>query len=244
VEAIPSFLFAAKLHQVFTHQRKDFSRKDVDDFKIGLDPLNARGKLASLLLQFPWSFINTPAHIDYLVQLFKLFSEFPMTVEVRHSSWDTPAFYALLAGYQVCYCNIDQPIFRNSIGPSAIVTTPHFSYVRFHGRNAKDWFREGAGRDDRYNYLYSQDELEDWVQRIKELGTKSSQVYIITNNHYRGQALANALQLKNMITGEKLDIPELLLKQYPVLEDILKNLRKDQLGLFGKTKTEDKGKKK
>jgi uncharacterized protein YecE (DUF72 family) len=244
VEAAPGFIFAAKLHQVFTHQRKDFSRKDVDDFKIGIDPLSARGKLASLLLQFPWSFINTLAHVDYLVQLFKLFSEFPLTVEVRHSSWDTKAFYDLLAQYRVSYCNIDQPVFRNSIGPSAIVTNPHFSYVRFHGRNTKDWFRKGAGRDDRYNYLYSKDELEDWVQRIKELGTKSSQVYIITNNHYRGQALANALQLKNMITGEKLDIPELLLKHYPVLEDILKNLRKDQFDLFGKTKTEDKGKKK
>jgi uncharacterized protein YecE (DUF72 family) len=137
-------------------------------------------------------------------------------------------------------CNIDQPLFPNSIKPSAIATNPHFSYVRFHGRNYKDWFREDAGRDDRYNYLYRQDELEDWIQRIKELGQKSDKVFVITNNHYRGQALANALQIKNMITGEKLDIPHLLLKQYPVLDEIVKRLKSGQLDLFGKDKKNDK----
>ena len=79
----------------------------------------------------------------------------------------------------------------------------------------EDWFREEAGRDDRYNYLYAKDELEEWVERIKELGRKSDKVFVITNNHYRGQALANALQIKNMITGEKLDIPELILEKIP-----------------------------
>jgi uncharacterized protein YecE (DUF72 family) len=241
VEGYPEFLFSVKVHQVFTHQRKDFTRKDVDDFKTGIDPLRARGRLASLLFQFPWSFINSPAHLEYLGQLFKLFSEFPLTIEVRHSSWDKKEFYDLLAENEISYCNIDQPVFRNSLGPSAIVTNPRFSYVRLHGRNYEDWFREDAGRDDRYNYLYSRDELEDWIQRIKDLGTKSSQVYIITNNHYRGQALANALQIKNMITGEKLDVPELLLQQYPVLDEIIRKLKADQLDLFGKDESEEKG---
>ncbi len=81
-----------------------------------------------------------------------------------------------------------------------------------------------------------------WVSRIKQLARGAEKIYVITNNHYRGQALANALQLKNMITGEKLDIPELLLKQYPVLEEILKKLTQDQLGLFEKPKSENKGK--
>jgi len=237
-EPFPDFLFAVKLHQVFTHQRKDFSRKDVDDFKRGIEPLLAGSRLAALLLQFPWSYINTPAHVDYLTGLFKLFSGWPLAVEVRHSSWDTPAFYDLLRARGVCICNIDQPLFKNSIKPAAVCTNPDFSYVRLHGRNDKDWFREDAGRDDRYNYFYGRDELEDWVERIKTLARKSGKVYVITNNHYRGQAMANALQIKNMITGEKLEIPETLVRQYPVLEEILKEIKNGQHELFGK---KDKG---
>ena len=240
IEQYPDFLFSVKLHQIFTHHRKDFTQKDVDDFKIGIEPLRARNRLACLLLQFPWSYVRSDAHAKYLVDLFKLFSDFPLALELRHSSWLNPDFYNLLREHHVCLCNIDQPLFPNSIKPSAIATNPHFSYVRFHGRNYKDWFREDAGRDDRYNYLYGQDELEDWIQRIKELGQKSDEVFVITNNHYRGQALANALQIKNMITGEKLDIPHLLLKQYPVLDEIVKRLKSGQLDLFGKDKKNDK----
>jgi uncharacterized protein YecE (DUF72 family) len=232
VAGFPEFLFAVKVHQVFTHERKNWSGKDADGFKLGLEPLRAKGRLASLLFQFPWSFVHSPDHWDYLIRLFKLFSGYPMTVEVRHSSWEDQSFYKLLAEYQVCYCNIDQPVLRNSIKPSALSTISEFSYVRLHGRNYKDWFREGAGRDERYNYLYAKDELQEWVDRIKELGQKTDKVFIITNNHYRGQALANALQIKNMVTGEKLDIPPLLLKKYPLLLEIAKKLAHGQLGLF------------
>ncbi len=232
VATFPEFLFAVKVYQIFTHERKTWSQKDVDEFKLGVEPLRAKGRLASLLFQFPWSFVQSPDHSDYLTRLFKLFAGYPMTVEVRHSSWDDQSFYRLLAEYKVCYCNIDQPVIRNSIKPSAVATVPEFSYVRLHGRNYKDWFREGAGRDERYNYLYAKDELQEWVDRIKELGDKTDKVFVITNNHYRGQALANALQIKNMVTGEKLDIPPLLLKKYPVLLEIAKKLAQGQLGLF------------
>jgi uncharacterized protein YecE (DUF72 family) len=210
VENYPDFLFAVKLHQVFTHKRKGFTQKDVDNFKFGIEPLRAKERLASILIQFPWSF----------------------AMEVRHSSWDSADFYKLLSEYNVSFCNIDQPIFRNSIKPSAISTNPEFSYVRLHGRNYKNWFKQDAGRDERYNYLYTKEELEDWIGRIKDLGNKSSKVYIITNNHYQGQALANALQIKNMITGEKLDVPPLLVEQYPVLKELAEKLKEGQLGLF------------
>ncbi len=232
VEPFPDFLFTVKVHQVFTHDRESWAQRDADEFQLAIEPLRAGGRLASLLFQFPWSFIGTPAHRDYLVRLFRIFSGCPMTVEVRHSSWDDPAFYELLAAHRVCYCNIDQPVLRNSIKPSAVSTIPEFSYVRLHGRNYKDWFREGAGRDERYNYLYAKDELQDWVERIRQLGKGSEKVFIITNNHYRGQAMANALQIKNLITEEKLDIPLTLLKTYPVLEEIVKGISKGQLDLF------------
>jgi uncharacterized protein YecE (DUF72 family) len=226
------FLFAVKLHQMFTHQRKDFSQKDVDAFKLGLEPLVAARRLAALLLQFPWSYTNTPAHRDYLAGLFRLFAGYPLAVEVRHASWDDPGFFAFLAEEKAAFCNIDQPVIGASIKPTSIVTNPSFSYVRLHGRNYRDWFREGAGRDARYNYLYAKDELEEWVRRIKELASSSDRVYVITNNHYRGQALANALQIKNMVTGEKVDVPLDLIKQYPLLKDIVERIRKGQLDLF------------
>ena len=232
VEGFPDFLFAVKLHQIFTHKRKDFSQKDIDDFRNGVDPLQLKQRLAAVLLQFPWSYLNIPENMDYLVGLFAFFADYPLALEVRHSSWETPEFFKLLAENKVAFCNIDQPLFKNSIKPSAVSTNPDFAYVRFHGRNYKDWFREGAGRDDRYNYLYAKDELQEWIDRIKQLGQKSGKVFVITNNHYRGQAMANALQIKNMITGEKLDIPKLLVEQYPVLEEILKKIKRGQMDLF------------
>ena len=189
-------------------------------------------RLAAVLLQFPWSYLNIPENMDYLAGLFALFADYPLALEVRHSSWETPEFFKLLAENKVAFCNIDQPLFKNSIKPSAVSTNPDFAYVRLHGRNYKDWFREGAGRDDRYNYLYAKDELQEWIDRIKQLGQKSGKVFVITNNHYRGQAMANALQIKNMITGEKLDIPKLLVEQYPVLEEILKKIKRGQMDLF------------
>ena len=232
VEGYPDFLFSVKLHQVFTHQRKGFTQKDVDNFKLGIEPLRARERLASILIQFPWSFINSTPHNEYLIDLFKSFSDFPLAVEVRHSSWNTSNFYKLLSEYKVCFCNIDQPIFRNSIKPSSVSTNPQFSYVRLHGRNYKNWFKKDAGRDERYNYLYTKEEIEEWIKRIKDLGSQSSKVFVITNNHYRGQALANALQIKNMITGEKLDIPSLFLEEYPVLKELAKKSKEGQLDLF------------
>ena len=233
VQGHPHFLFTVKLHQIFTHQRKGFLQKDVDEFKAGIQPLEDHNRLAAILIQFPWSFVRNSVHLDYLVNLFRLFSDYPLALEIRHSSWDDPEFYNLLSEHKVCFCNIDQPVIGNSLKPSAICTNPQLSYVRLHGRNYRSWFKEKAGRDERYNYLYTKDELGEWIERIKQLGKKSDKVVVITNNHYRGQALANALQIKNMITREKLDVPLDLLRQYPVLKEIIKKIKSGQLDLFG-----------
>ena len=232
VAAFGEFLFAVKLHQAFTHAKEDPETEAADVFKRGIEPLVSAGRLAALLIQFPWSFLNTPENRVRLETLFKLFAEYPMALEVRHSSWDDDEVQDVLRRRRIALCNIDQPVIGKSLGPSTVVTDRSFAYVRLHGRNYRNWFREGAGRDARYDYLYSKDELSDWVQRIRDLAASSDRVYVITNNHYRGQALANALQLKNMTTGEKLEIPEGLLKQYPVLEEIVKRIRSGQTDLF------------
>jgi uncharacterized protein YecE (DUF72 family) len=244
LEGRPDFLLSLKLHQAFTHARADFGQKDVDDFRAALDLVRLGGRLAALLVQFPWSYRNSPANVDYIVRLFKLFAGYPLAVEVRHASWDEPAFYDMLRDNKAAFCNIDQPLIGDSIKPSAVSTTPEFAYVRFHGRNYENWFKKDAGRDDRYDYLYAQDELGDWVARIRQLGQKSGKVYIITNNHYRGQALANALQIRNMISGEKVDVPKLLLEKYPVLREIVRAIQAGQMDLFAKDGgdgTNDKG---
>jgi len=232
VEDRPDFVFSVKLHQVFSHERRDFSQKDVDDFKAAIELFRVRNRLAALLVQFPWSFARTAANTDYLLRLFRLFAGYPLALEVRHASWDNAAFYDMLRKEGAAFCNIDQPLFRDSIGPSAVSTSPDFAYVRLHGRNAENWFRKDAGRDDRYDYLYAKDELDGWIERIRDLGSKSSKVYVVTNNHYRGQAMANALQIKNMITGEKVDVPEILLEKYPVLREIVRKIRAGQMDLF------------
>jgi uncharacterized protein YecE (DUF72 family) len=232
VEGYPNFLFTVKLHQVFTHQRKGFSQKEVNEFKAGIEPLKAHGRLAAILIQFPWSFARNSLHVAYLTDLFKRFEDFPLALEIRHSSWDNAEFFDLLSRYNVSFCNIDQPVIGKSIKPTTVCTNPELSYVRLHGRNYKNWFNDKAGRDERYNYLYTNDELEEWIERIKELGKKSKKVVVITNNHYRGQALANALQIKNRVTDQKLDIPLDLLKQYPALKEIIKKIRSGQMDLF------------
>jgi uncharacterized protein YecE (DUF72 family) len=237
----PDFRFAVKLHQSFTHARRNFTAKDVDLFKSSLEPIAAANRLAALLLQFPWSYQNTEPHRDYLAGLFRLFSGYPLALEVRHGTWDDPAFFAFLREQGAAFCNIDQPVIGSSLKPTAIVTDPRFAYVRLHGRNYADWFREDAGRDDRYNYLYAKNELEEWVGRIKEMGRSTDRIYVITNNHYRGQALANALQIKNLTSGKKLEVPLGLLKQYPILEDIIERIRKGQLDLFGAGGEEPEG---
>jgi uncharacterized protein YecE (DUF72 family) len=234
IEDRPDFLLSLKLYQAFTHAREGFTDKDVDDVRQAADLVRLQGRLAALLVQFPWSFRNSPQNMEYLGRLLALFDGYPLAVEVRHASWETPEFHGLLGAHRAAFCNIDQPVLGASIEPSAVATTPDFAYVRLHGRNAANWFREGAGRDDRYDYLYAAGELEEWIARIKSLGSKTGKVYVITNNHYRGQAMANALQIRNMISGEKVDVPDLLLEKYPVLRDIVRAIRAGQMDLFDK----------
>lgn len=239
------FLLALKLYQAFTHAREGFAAKDVDDVRRAADLVRLKGRLAALLVQFPWSFRNTPGNLEYVRRLLGLFEGYPLAVEVRHAGWDAPEFFEALRESRAAFCNIDQPLIGESLAPSAISTTPDFAYVRLHGRNYQTWFKDGAGRDARYDYLYARDELEDWVKRIKELGRQSGKIYVITNNHYRGQAMANALQIRNMITGQKVDVPEPVLEKYPVLRDIVRAIRAGQRDLFAEDEagpgTDDEG---
>ena len=212
------FLFTAKLHRVFTHERGKASEADEKAVREGFDELASSGKLGAVLLQFPWSFKNTDEDRVYLAKLLHRFKDYPLVLEIRHSSWNNPQIYQWLEELGVGLCNIDQPLFTKSIKPAAHATS-QIGYVRLHGRNYQDWFREKAPRDDRYNYLYSLDELEPWISRIKEIAKKTQESYVITNNHFRGQAVVNALEVKSTLTEELVPGPKPLFQKYPRLAD-------------------------
>ena len=147
------FKFTAKLWQRFTHQRDAaWSSDEVDLAREGLDALADEGRLGAVLIQFPWSFKAVEASQEWLADVLGAFADYPLVVEVRHASWNQPRFYEWLAERGSGFVNIDQPLFGRSIEPSSRATG-RVGYVRLHGRNYEDWFREGAGRDARYDYL-------------------------------------------------------------------------------------------
>ncbi|MGI8735347.1 MAG: DUF72 domain-containing protein [Pyrinomonadaceae bacterium] len=215
----PAFTFTAKLHRVFTHERGKATVEDEKAFREAMNPLLEDDKLGALLVQFPWSFKNTEDERAYLTKLIAQFQEYPLVIEVRHTSWNTMGIYEELERRGVGICNIDQPLFAQSIKPSAL-TTSSIGYVRLHGRNYQNWFRDQAPRDDRYNYLYSLDELEPWITRIKEVAKQTKESYVITNNHYLGKAVVNALEIKSILSGNKIPAPAPLFEKYPDLESV------------------------
>jgi uncharacterized protein YecE (DUF72 family) len=208
------FRFTAKLWRRFTHDRSEaFTRGDVADVRAGLDPLSDAGRLGALLLQFPWSFRRTDENRQWLDDVARAFRDYPLVLEVRHASWNVPAFCEELAERGIGFVNIDQPLFKHSIKPSASATSP-VGYVRVHGRNYHDWFRKDAGVEARYDYLYTPAELRPWAERAREVAADTRETYVITNNHYLGQAVVNAVQLEKMITGERVDAPPPLVAAY------------------------------
>jgi uncharacterized protein YecE (DUF72 family) len=221
VEDNPDFRFTAKLWRRFTHQRKEaWTQAEADEVRGGMAPLLEAGRLGAVLLQFPWSFRRTDGNREWLDDVMKTFAEYPLVLEVRHESWNVAALFAELMERGIGFVNVDQPQFSDSIAPSAHATAP-VGYVRVHGRNYHDWFREAAGRDERYDYLYTPDELEPWAHRTQEIADEpgTEDVFVVTNNHYRGKAIANALMLRAMVEGGTVPGPPPLFDEYPeVLE--------------------------
>lgn len=218
VAANPRFKFTCKLHRSFTHDQGTLEARAADEHRAAPEALFEAGILGAVLVQFPWSFRNNADNRRRIFELADMFGGFPLAVEVRHSSWDRPEFRRMLEELGAAYVNVDQPVIGESLAPSSHVTS-RVGYVRLHGRNEKDWFRDGAGRDARYDYLYGADELLEWHGRIEEMKSRCDELYIVANNHYKGQALVNAIQLKFM-DGGPLALPAPLLESYPLLQEV------------------------
>lgn len=215
------FMFTLKLHRKFTHEREGITDEDEVVFKKGIEPIHDAGRLGCVLIQFPWSFKYLPSSRRYLAELIEKFEEYPLVVEVRNASWDNSELYSFLEEKGAGFCNIDQPRLWKQLRPTERATSP-VGYVRLHGQNIENWFKEDAGRDQRYNYLYGMHELDPWVKRIRAIADKAENTYVITNNHYRGQAAVNALQLQFLLRGEKVATPDSLRAVYPELKEVSK----------------------
>jgi uncharacterized protein YecE (DUF72 family) len=225
----PNFIFTAKLNRAFTHERGKATAEDEKLYRQGIDPLMDAGKLGAVLMQFPWSFKNDREERTYLDQLVARFKDYPLVVELRHESWNNPRILQTLEDLGVGLCDIDQPLFANSIKPSAEVTSS-IGYIRLHGRNYQNWFREEANVVERYDYLYSRDELEPWVDRIKEIAQKAKQTFVVTNNHARGQSLVNAFEVLAELEEERVPGPAKLIDTYPRLVESVEPDDEDQQG--------------
>ncbi|MFQ6618419.1 MAG: DUF72 domain-containing protein [Fidelibacterota bacterium] len=190
------FEFIIKTHKATTHERSDGGRA-VDELLNSLKPLFDSGKMKGLLAQFPWSFKNTEQNLDYLLSLKGKVGEIPLFVEFRNIDWIKPDIMDLFIRSGIGFVCVDQPRLRGLIPPVA-VSTSNTGYVRFHGRNTLTWWDSSKG--DRYDYLYTRDELLEWREKIRQIQEKTDKLYLFFNNCHHGQAAQNALEMKELFS--------------------------------------------
>jgi uncharacterized protein YecE (DUF72 family) len=230
------FEFSLKLFQKFTHPEMfvkatgadpaDLDQSDVDQFREAIEPLADAGKLGALLAQFPASFKNDPNSRGYLEWLLERFRDYTVAVELRHRSWsdDQAGTLALLQEFKAAWAQIDEPKFRDSIRQSLEVDPGGFYYLRLHGRNAAQWWKHEKS-EDRYNYLYSDEELTPFAQVAEKASRQVRKAYMYANNHFSAKSVANAAILKHKL-GQKVpgEYPEAFVEHYPELKGIVKLL--------------------
>ncbi len=219
VQRWPDFRFTMKLFQGFTHRTAEAGPEETARFRAALDPLTDAGRLGALLVQFPWSFRDTPPNRRVVESIATDFEAYRPVVEVRHGSWGEGNAGQFFTDLNTGWCSIDQPLVGDSLEGSD-QATGEVGYVRFHGRNRDNWFREGTDRNQRYDYLYNRRELVSWHERIMNIARRAKQTFVVTNNHFLGQAVVNGLELLNMVSGKKVVVPDALAARHPRLEEI------------------------
>ena len=238
------FAFSIKLYQKFTHPKmfeerlrqsvpadaqaiKELARPntaDLDEFRRGIDPLAEAGKLGALLAQFPPSFKSGETERAYLVELLRAFDGYPVAVELRHRSW-SDAFgdtFELLNAFQAAWVQIDEPKFRFSIRQNFLPNVRGFYYMRLHGRNVANWWKHDKA-EDRYDYLYSSEELKEFTDVADAAKTLVKKLYLYTNNHFSAKSVANAAMIKQQL-GEPVEgeYPEDFVARYPALSGVVR----------------------
>jgi len=194
------FVFTLKAHQDMTHNREG-NEEVFAEFVDSLQPLIESGKFGCILAQFPWSFKADEEGLDYLRFLRQQLSDLPVVIEFRRRDWIRGETFEFLEEHDLGFCCVDQPRIKSLIPPVAVATSS-IAYVRFHGRNAKKWWQHKEAWE-RYDYTYSEEELEEWVPKIRKLEEKADNTFVFANNHWEGQAVQTARQLQMLLTGSE-----------------------------------------
>jgi len=173
-------------------------------FREGLFPLHAAGKLGAVVFQFPKWFLPNPTSYRFLEDLREWLPEFRIAVEFRQAAWmkeeRRQRVFDFLRDRKLSYVAVDEPQgFASSLPPVPAVTAP-LAMVRFHGRNRETWEKKGISTAEKFKYLYTPRELEEWVPRLRELAAAAQDVHVVMNNCYGDYAVRNAGDLASLLT--------------------------------------------
>lgn len=175
-----------------------------DAFRDGIIPLHSAGKLGAVFLQFPrWVFPSNESR-DAIVEAKERLGDIPLAVEFRNASWlnekNAERTIRFLEKYAIPFVMVDAPQgMRSSLPPITAVTSPQLAVVRFHGRRAETWEAKGIPVVERFRYLYSEDELGEWVPRIRQAAAQVKDVHVLMNNCYANYGTTNARQIAELL---------------------------------------------
>lgn len=209
--------FSAKLPREFTHQHRSPTRPALAPFLDFVAPLAAAGRLDVVLVQFPWSLRPSGSALGRMQALRDAMAPHAVVFEVRHAAWERAPWPQSIRAAALDIVHVDQPALAQNVGMD--FGPGRRAYVRLHGRNAQAWFDPRAGRDARYDWLYSIEDLRAWADRVRELRTTRSAVHVVTNNHFAGQAVVNALEIAALLGRPVPDVPAGLVERYPQLTE-------------------------
>ena len=221
------FEFSLKLYRGLTHADTSsvppLDLDAIDEYRRGIEPLAAAGKIGALLAQFPPSFKQTAESQGYLDALLKRFHDYPVAVELRHRSWSDNfhSTLSLLNSHNAALTQIDEPKFKVSIRQNQLPNITGFYYMRLHGRNAAQWWKHDKS-EDRYNYLYSADELKSFSETAGAARRLVKKFYLYFNNHFASKAVVNAVMIKKQL-GEPVAgvYPREFVERYPETASIV-----------------------
>jgi uncharacterized protein YecE (DUF72 family) len=211
------FEFTVKVWQQFTHKTEEWTPEEIAEFKQGIRPLMEANKLGCILFQFPASFKHTPEAMDRLKALLEKFEDYPKATELRHRSWED--ILPLLGSLNTVPAFIDEPKFKDSIRQDLAAASGSTLYLRLHGRKFDKWWRHDH-RNERYDYLYTREELRPYAVRLKSVieNQDVQRAYIFFNNHPAAKAVANAVMMRAQLDiPVRAELPESLVQAYPEL---------------------------
>ena len=198
VDGGPDLSFAIKAHKTLTHEINAAQwEADAASYLRAIEPVLAAGRLEAVLFQFPYAFHYTPDNRRYLDKLLACFKEAPAAVEFRTADWYTGRVLESMNKRKIPLVSLDMPELPK-LPPLMDVVTAPLAYIRLHGRNKEAWWN-GSDEHSRYDYLYTDSEIEAWAARIERIAGQAQRILVYFNNHPLGKAARNAHTLEKIL---------------------------------------------